>query len=277
MQPTDHKPPHAARSSGPDLLRKSAAAPRDDSRILARLEHGDAAFAPVPSSQFRAGRVAAVVLVIAVLAGVLAWTFYQNAAPTLDMRSLPAGVTVPLNSVASAPATIAAKAQPAAQPPEPAAAAIVNETPTTPTARTTPAPGHAPVPSQARPTPNIAAASPKSATPARPSKVPATPAPSAARAAGVASTAHGKPETGAADGDVTLLTALVAHANNQTVPAPSDVTPPVNRDVVQGQPGETTESLLHRCKQLGLIEGMLCRARICSGRWDSEPACKSHP
>jgi hypothetical protein len=31
--------------------------------------------------------------------------------------------------------------------------------------------------------------------------------------------------------------------------------------------------LLQRCKQLGMIEGMLCRARICSGRWDSDPAC----
>lgn len=36
---------------------------------------------------------------------------------------------------------------------------------------------------------------------------------------------------------------------------------------------EETAELLQRCQQLGLIEGMLCRSRICSGRWDSDPAC----
>jgi len=36
---------------------------------------------------------------------------------------------------------------------------------------------------------------------------------------------------------------------------------------------DETASLLQRCRQLGLIEGMLCRARICAGRWDSDPAC----
>ncbi|OFJ49990.1 hypothetical protein BA896_015220 [Janthinobacterium lividum] len=57
------------------------------------------------------------------------------------------------------------------------------------------------------------------------------------------------------------------------------------RDVVLRKQGQTqaqereqeqeqeTMELLQRCKQLGLIEGMLCRSRICSGRWDSDPAC----
>ena len=35
-----------------------------------------------------------------------------------------------------------------------------------------------------------------------------------------------------------------------------------------------TESLLQRCKQLGLIEGTLRRSRTFSGRWDSEAASK---
>ena len=29
-----------------------------------------------------------------------------------------------------------------------------------------------------------------------------------------------------------------------------------------------------RCQQLGMIEGMLCRSRICAGRWDSDQACR---
>ena len=78
-----------------------------------------------------------------------------------------------------------------------------------------------------------------------------------------------RPAAAPGDSDVALLTAMVAHAHRQEGTAK-----PV-RDVVlrrQEQERETAE-LLQRCKQLGLIEGMLCRSRICSGRWDSDPAC----
>lgn len=78
-----------------------------------------------------------------------------------------------------------------------------------------------------------------------------------------------RPAAAPGDSDVALLTAMVAHAHRQEGTAT-----PV-RDVVlrrQEQEQETAE-LLQRCKQLGLIEGMLCRSRICSGRWDSDPAC----
>ncbi|MED5613813.1 hypothetical protein [Janthinobacterium sp. P210005] len=82
-----------------------------------------------------------------------------------------------------------------------------------------------------------------------------------------------RPAAAPGDSDVALLTAMVAHAHRQEGTAA-----PV-RDVVlrrqeqeQEQEQETAE-LLRRCKQLGLIEGMLCRSRICSGRWDSDPAC----
>jgi hypothetical protein len=74
----------------------------------------------------------------------------------------------------------------------------------------------------------------------------------------------------AGDTDVTLLTALVAHANK-----PVAVTPERPRDVVERQEGDSTAQLLARCKQLGLIEGMLCRSRICSGRWESDAACRA--
>jgi hypothetical protein len=51
-------------------------------------------------------------------------------------------------------------------------------------------------------------------------------------------------------------------------------TPERRRDVVERQDGDTTAQLLARCKQLGLIEGMLCRSRICSGRW-ADAACRT--
>jgi hypothetical protein len=73
-----------------------------------------------------------------------------------------------------------------------------------------------------------------------------------------------------ADTDVTLLTALIAHANKPAVVAPER-----SRDIVDRQPGDGTDTLLTRCKQLGQIEGMLCRSRICSGRWESDAACRA--
>lgn len=76
-----------------------------------------------------------------------------------------------------------------------------------------------------------------------------------------------RPAATPGDSDVALLTAMVAHAHRQEGTAR-----PV-RDVVQRRQEDETAELLQRCKQLGLIEGMLCRSRICSGRWDSDPAC----
>lgn len=74
----------------------------------------------------------------------------------------------------------------------------------------------------------------------------------------------------ARDTDVALLTALVAHANKPTVTVAER-----SRDVVERQEGDTTAQLLARCQQLGVIEGMLCRSRICSGRWDGDAACRA--
>jgi hypothetical protein len=76
--------------------------------------------------------------------------------------------------------------------------------------------------------------------------------------------------TAARDTDVTLLTALVAHANEPTVTVAER-----SRDVVERNDGDTTAQLLERCRQLGVIEGMLCRSRICSGRWDQDAACRA--
>ena len=102
------------------------------------------------------------------------------------------------------------------------------------------------------------------ATP-RPAAPPATrTATTTAPAAGPATAAS------AGDTDVTLLTALMAHTSK-----PAAVTPERPRDVVDRQEGDSTAQLLARCKQLGLIEGMLCRSRICSGRWEADAACRA--
>nr|WP_154374082.1 hypothetical protein [Duganella guangzhouensis] len=86
-----------------------------------------------------------------------------------------------------------------------------------------------------------------------------------------APSAQDRPATPAnGDTDVTLLTALVAHANK-----PAAVTPERSRDIVERQEGDNTAQLLTRCKQLGMIEGMLCRSRICSGRWENDTACRA--
>lgn len=74
----------------------------------------------------------------------------------------------------------------------------------------------------------------------------------------------------AGDTDVALLTALVAHGGR-----PVSVTPERSRDVVMRSEGDDTAALLARCRQLGLIESMLCRSRICTGSWESDPACRA--
>ena len=151
-----------------------------------------------------------------------------------DTSSMP---PAPATAVTVAAPVLPAPSAPMAPPHAAPAATIVN----------TPAP---PLPAVAATTASARASAPrKAAAPARPQGP--------------------RPATAPGDSDVALLTAMVAHAHRQEGTAT-----PV-RDVVlrrQEQEQETAE-LLQRCKQLGLIEGMLCRSRICSGRWDSDPAC----
>lgn len=100
------------------------------------------------------------------------------------------------------------------------------------------------------------------------------------------------------DGDVVLLSALVAHTSDpastktaaqkraaadararaanaakrkQLAKAGNDAS---SHDIVERNYGDTTKELLQRCKKLGLLEGELCRLRICSGQWDSDAACR---
>ncbi|NUT63272.1 hypothetical protein [Herbaspirillum sp. C9C3] len=62
--------------------------------------------------------------------------------------------------------------------------------------------------------------------------------------------------------------------SSQAHPGPSRQKDARNVDVVERKNGESTASLLQRCHALGFVEGEFCRWRICSGRWDSDPACK---
>ena len=97
------------------------------------------------------------------------------------------------------------------------------------------------------------------------------------------------------DHDVKLLTALVASTpivKEQIKQKPTSTSTPKNRqtsskttskednrDVVERKPGDNTANLLVRCKKLGMIEGELCRWRICTDRWETDPVCKTnaHP
>ncbi|SEN28556.1 hypothetical protein SAMN05428959_1011015 [Duganella sp. CF517] len=94
--------------------------------------------------------------------------------------------------------------------------------------------------------------------------------PRVSQATATATASRGKAAAPTNDTDVALLTALVAHAGKPAVVAPER-----SRDIVERRDGDNTADLLARCKQLGLIEGMLCRSRICSGRWDSDATCRA--
>ena len=223
---------------GPNLLGKAdmAAAHADGNRILSQLEHGATAPATSGAAHWRPGRwywVAGGACLVALGVAVLAH----------DMASLgaPDSAAEPATTVARATATAPAPA-PAPAPPATAqhAATIVNDA--------------------SPPLPVVVAAAPMAATTPRK-------APAAMRQGATRPPASRPAPSAAGDSDVALLTAMVAHAHRQEGPAA-----PV-RDVVLRRQEEETAELLQRCKQLGLIEGMLCRSRICSGRWDSDPAC----
>lgn len=249
---------------------------------------------------------------LALLAGAAAWTSYNNGSVTAapGKRDIPVTVIAPTRQT---PPQAAAKAAPATVEPETRAAAIIDETATpvpahprqaaaatapvataaTPATPATLAAASAPVSTGAHSaasgkTKHAASATSLAADAAGPAQ---RPVPSAARkpnaasarkqtaaakSGGATAAAAGKAP---ADTDVALLTAVVAHASNQTAPAaatsgaaPQGEAEP-NRDVVQRLGQESTASLLERCQQLGEAEGRLCRSRICSGRWGADAAC----
>lgn len=242
----------------PDLMAGATSSRRStqDKRILAHLEHGAKAPArTVHAAGWTIDGWTIGLFVLLLLMCSMAWLMHDRTITADTFRqSYSSGATSRMASHAAAPAQ-----HDAADAPQ--AAAIVNvetadataveaETPTAATVAIANA-AHAARPTSAQAQPAHAlAATPKATMRAPMATSPTTPA--------------------TTDTDVTLLAALVAHAGT-----PAAVTPERSRDIVDRQDGDTTAQLLARCKQLGLIEGMLCRSRICSGRWESDAACRA--
>lgn len=95
-----------------------------------------------------------------------------------------------------------------------------------------------------------------------------------------------KEKIGSKDKDVDLIAALLSHVVHSRTGSASEKGPGVSggstvskraqepaRDIVLQSSGESTESLVRRCQNLGFLEGQLCRIRICSGLWGVDPAC----
>ena len=221
---------------GPNLLSKAGAAGAriEGKGILSQLEHGVAAPAAKPALRWRPGwRHWAT--------GALCLAMLITAVLAYDTKVLPLP-TAPATAMTVAPPAMPA---PTVPPQAAQAATIVN--------------------TAAPPLPAVSAASATTASASAPRLALAPARQAAARPQGA------RPAAAPGDSDVALLTAMVAHAHRQEGTAA-----PV-RDVVLRQRGQEqkqeTAELLQRCQQLGLIEGMLCRSRICSGSWDSDPAC----
>ena len=255
----------------PELMSAPHSGQDQSQRILASLEYGGK---PVTVARTTIRQldswivgVSSLVLILAALA----WATRNSAnAPVRQPPALPPNMTTP--SRPAAPAAISREpqdSQAAAIITEPAAAdhQAARGTPTT-SAGTEPATRTVPVPELAAqhkaPSPHVAA------PPAHPTTIASAATRNSSNAGATAAHSATPSVTASADTDVTLLTALVAHAGT-----PAAVTPERSRDVVERREGDSTEALLLRCKQLGLIEGMLCRSRICSGRWDSDAACRA--
>lgn len=95
-----------------------------------------------------------------------------------------------------------------------------------------------------------------------------------------------KEKNGSKDKDVDLIAALLSHVVHSRAGSASEKGSGISgvstvskraqepaRDIVLQSSGESTESLVRRCQNLGFLEGQLCRIRICSGLWGVDPAC----
>ena len=219
-------------------------------RILAHLEHGPRAQARAARAWDFDGWTVGLVLLLLTMCGV-AWLMHEETITPVTFKSQRSSGA--RHEVAAAPA-----ATQESRHADPQAAAIIN------TPHAAPPPPLAPM--QEIPTAQQSQAAAPRSIPDRATshKLASTP-----RTRPVTEVAPAKPAP-AGDTDVTLLTALVAHAGQ-----PASVAPERTRDVVERRDGDRTADLLLRCKQLGLMEGMLCRSRICAGSWESDAACRA--
>jgi hypothetical protein len=228
----------------PDLMSPARGAADSSKRILAHLEHGLGSTAkPARTAGWSIDGWTIGLCVLLLTMSATAWMMHKKTITPDSFKPARASIGVPVTQAVGP-----SESSPAAEGGSDQVAAIVNEPAAMQSTAGTPA------------APSTEQAVPK----ARSATMPRN-----AAAAKVTARVPSAPAT-AADTDVALLTALVAHAAQPTM-----VTPERNRDVVERQEGDSTAQLLARCKQLGLIEGMLCRSRICSGRWESDPACRA--
>ena len=249
----------------PDLMGAAHASHGDANgsrRILARLEHGPRAQARPARAWDVDGWTVGLILLLLTMCGI-AWLMHEETITPVTFKSrsssTPTMVPVPVPTPTTATAAGQVHAAQAAGHADPQAAAIIN-TPhaAPPTLVAIPMP-------EARLARQPQAAAPNAIADKSSSHKPV----STARARPGIDVAQAKPAS-TSDTDVALLTALVAHAGQ-----PASVAPERTRDVVERQDGDRTADLLRRCKQLGLMEGMLCRSRICSGSWESDAACRA--
>ncbi|WP_443113014.1 hypothetical protein [Herbaspirillum seropedicae] len=293
MQPPKQEKPASTR---PSLLSGSDTPGADEVRILNSIsDTKSSGRASAPAARGKGGRIAAVAVLLLLLIG--AGALVLNGRSESGAPAAAAPEAKPVAPLAAAePNPNSAPAAPSASTPPAASAdtAVINDT----------APGSAqpeptsPTSSQAqltnaleegvKPPPSTL----KNALEAKPEKPekPEKPAKQAAREEKRKKAAEAKN-----DSDVDLIKALVARtpeadrksqARDSAAGASSrklaqgDTNAPAkhaggrNVDVVERSGKESTESLLQRCHALGFIEGELCRWRICSGRWDTDAACK---
>ena len=247
----------------PDLMGTPTATPGATDghrRMLAHLEHGARAQArPARAWEIDGWTVGLIVLLLTMLG--IAWLMHEDGITpaTFQNQRRSAATAVPAAAAAAAASTSSTAGVPAAPQAQVQAAAIIDA------AHVAPIPHVAPT---APPAPQLARQPQRTVDTLRPG-------PDETVRDKTAGVPRFRPEMaqarpGPADTDVTLLTALVAHAGQ-----PASVAPERTRDVVERQDGDRTGDLLRRCKQLGLMEGMLCRSRICAGRWESDAACRA--
>jgi hypothetical protein len=227
----------------PDLM---TAAPAADGsrRILARLEHGPrAANRPARAHAWAIdGWTVGLIVLLLTMCGV-AWLMHAETITPVTFKSHRTQTAVAPGVHVPAAVTVA----------DPQPAAIVNLA----------------APPPAAPALTLSSPPASSSRAAGKKTVLANMTVAAPRAKAAAVVARARPAS-ASDTDVTLLTALVAHAATA-----ASVKPAHTRDMVERHDGDRTADLLARCKQLGVMEGMLCRSRICSGSWESDAACRT--
>lgn len=299
MQPSEET---ARGSVKPNLLSGSTATENSSGSILNALEGKESLSSAGAQKKSGALRAAIVVVLLAAIGagGYFAWNQRSSQPETAIAASAPTPKELPPSTPAPA---LAANDAASAEKTESQAAVIEND----PAAHTDKA-DEASADPRAKLTETLEAGVPVSSTALKkaleePKASKPKPAPKSVNAPLVnrnvqekkpAAPNAPKTSTQPSDSDVNILTALVSHGDSVNEAPKAKETAKSKQqakkksaepvlaqnasdgpDIVERKAGDNnTAGLLQRCKQLGMIEGELCRWRICSGRWDTDNACK---